>query len=164
MANAMCSRTSHIHTAQDILYNILKGLNSSYLVLKFGNVLLIRNWDMAQNVILHFGISCVSMYWAAEQVDRACMILSLLKGTARGTSSTSACENCYRALQSWHIQFDSSKFSYICCIRLNSISVSHDIRCCTDNIHIYQSETNESSFMEVGHLPKLLVNNTWYIW
>ena len=33
------------------IFNLLKGLNPSYLVLKFGNILPINNWDMAQNVI-----------------------------------------------------------------------------------------------------------------
>ena len=32
-------------------FHLLKGLNPGYLVLKFGNILLINNWDMAQNVI-----------------------------------------------------------------------------------------------------------------
>ena len=32
-------------------FHLLKGLNPSYLVLKFGNILPITNWDMAQNVI-----------------------------------------------------------------------------------------------------------------
>ena len=32
-------------------FHLLKGLNPSYLVLKFGNILPINNWDVAQNVI-----------------------------------------------------------------------------------------------------------------
>ena len=34
-----------------IFFNLLKGLNPSYLVLTFDNILPINNWDMAQNVI-----------------------------------------------------------------------------------------------------------------
>ena len=33
-------------------FNLLKGPVPSYLVLKFGNILPINNWDVAQNVIL----------------------------------------------------------------------------------------------------------------
>ena len=35
------------------VFNLLKGPDPSYLVLKFGNILpvTINNWDMAQNVI-----------------------------------------------------------------------------------------------------------------
>ena len=34
-----------------MFFHLLKGLNPCYLVLKFGNILPINNWDMAQNVI-----------------------------------------------------------------------------------------------------------------
>ena len=33
------------------VFHLLKGLNPGYLVLKFGNILLVNSWDMAQNVI-----------------------------------------------------------------------------------------------------------------
>ena len=47
----MHSHMSHIQTAPDI-FNLLKGPDPSYLVLKFGNVLPVNNSDVAQNVIL----------------------------------------------------------------------------------------------------------------
>ena len=34
-----------------IFFHLLKGPDTSYLVLKFSNILLINNWDKAQNVI-----------------------------------------------------------------------------------------------------------------
>ena len=52
VANVTRSRTSHVQTAQDIFY-LLKGPNSSYLVLKFDDDLSSRNRDMAQNMILY---------------------------------------------------------------------------------------------------------------
>ena len=47
--NVKHSHLSHVQTAQNIF--LLKGSDSNYLVLKFGNILPINNWDMAQNVI-----------------------------------------------------------------------------------------------------------------
>ena len=50
VANIMCSLASHVQITQDI-FHLLKGPDTSYLVLKFSNILPINNWDMAQNVI-----------------------------------------------------------------------------------------------------------------
>ena len=55
---------SHIHTAQDI-FNTMKGPNPSYLVLKFGNILPINNWVVAQNVILQR-----SWPWKVKVIDQ----------------------------------------------------------------------------------------------
>ena len=49
--NVTCLRTSLVQTAQKI-FDLLKGSDPSYLVLKCGNIFPIINWDMAQNVIL----------------------------------------------------------------------------------------------------------------
>ena len=46
------SRTSHVQTAPDV-FDLLKGPDPSYPVLKFGNNLSSRNRDMAQSVILY---------------------------------------------------------------------------------------------------------------
>ena len=50
VANVTCPRTSHVQIAQDI-FSFIESLNPSYLVLKFDNILVINNCDMAQNVI-----------------------------------------------------------------------------------------------------------------
>ena len=50
VANVTRSRTYHIQIAQDVL-NLLKGPDPSYPVLKIGDNLSSRNWDMAKNVI-----------------------------------------------------------------------------------------------------------------
>ena len=52
VANVTRLRTSHVQTAQDI-FDLLKGPDPSYLVLKFGDTLSSRNRDMGQNEILH---------------------------------------------------------------------------------------------------------------
>ena len=41
----------HTFKPPKMFFHLLKGLNLCYLVLKFGNILPINNWDMAQNVI-----------------------------------------------------------------------------------------------------------------
>ena len=46
VANVTRLCMSHIQTAQDI-FNLLKGPDPSYLVLKFGNILLVNNWVVA---------------------------------------------------------------------------------------------------------------------
>ena len=51
VANVMRSCTSHVSNRPRCFFHLLKGLNPCYLVLKFGNILPINNWDMAQNVI-----------------------------------------------------------------------------------------------------------------
>ena len=51
VANVMHSRTSHIQIAQDV-FDLLKGPNQSYPVVKFSGNLSSRNRDMAQNVML----------------------------------------------------------------------------------------------------------------
>ena len=51
VANVTHSCMSHIRTAHDI-YILLKGTDLSYLVLKFGNILPVNNWVVAQNVSL----------------------------------------------------------------------------------------------------------------
>ena len=50
-ANVTRSRTSHVQIA-NIFFDLLKGPDISYPVLKFGNNLFSRNWDIAQSVIL----------------------------------------------------------------------------------------------------------------
>ena len=52
VANVTRLRTSHIQTAQDV-FNLLKGPDPNYSVLKFGDNLSSRNRDMAQSVILY---------------------------------------------------------------------------------------------------------------
>ena len=42
VANVTCWCLSHVQTAQDI-FNLLKGPDPSYLVLKFGNILPVNN-------------------------------------------------------------------------------------------------------------------------
>ena len=50
VANVM-RHVRHTFKPPKMFFHLLKGLNPCYLVLKFGNILPINNWDMAQNVI-----------------------------------------------------------------------------------------------------------------
>ena len=52
VANVTRSRTSHVQSTQDI-FDLLKGPDPSYLMLKLGDTLSSRNRDIAQNMILH---------------------------------------------------------------------------------------------------------------
>ena len=52
VANVTRSRAFHVQTAQDV-FDLLKGPNPSYPVLKFGENLSSRNRNMAQSVILY---------------------------------------------------------------------------------------------------------------
>ena len=52
VANVMCLQTPHVQTAQNIFLIYWKASSQFYLELTFGKILLINNWDMAQNVIL----------------------------------------------------------------------------------------------------------------
>ena len=56
VANVTHSRMSHVCICHmfkwlKIFFLSIEGPHSSYLVLKFGNILPIKNWNMAQNVI-----------------------------------------------------------------------------------------------------------------
>ena len=53
VANVKRVRVRHTFKPLKIFFDLLKGPDPSYLVLKFGNTLSTRNRDMAQNVILH---------------------------------------------------------------------------------------------------------------
>ena len=44
-------RVRHTFKLPKIFFHLLKGLNPSYIVLKFANILRINNWNIAQNVI-----------------------------------------------------------------------------------------------------------------
>ena len=63
VANVMHLCMSHIQTAQDI-FNLLKGPDPNYCVLKFGNILLIYNWVVAHNVILQRSLVKTNGGWS----------------------------------------------------------------------------------------------------